>query len=156
MKGRYEGTDPHVAALLGMTGRQGIFPLFSVIARRPAGPTWESVLLLAVWFVRACPGGHIGPPLRRVGSLREPTGLFVAAVWRRGGTEPAPYTMVEGMRFFPQRAANAQGALSEAGSAERGAGQFGLCPITEPCITAHDVRRIDGHSARGYVGGCLN
>ena len=48
----------------------------------------------------ACPGGHIGPPLRKVRSLREPTESVFAAVWPRGGTEPAPYTMVEGMRFF--------------------------------------------------------
>ena len=40
----------------------------------------------------ACPGGHIGPPLRRGGGLREVTELVFAAVWRRGGTEPAPYT----------------------------------------------------------------
>ena len=64
--------------------------LTSVIAR--SGATWQSVPLLAVWLRGACPGGHIGPPLRRVEGLREPTGLFVAAVWRRGGTEPAPYT----------------------------------------------------------------
>ena len=64
-----------------------------VIPRSEA--TWESVPLLAVWFVQACPGGHVGPPLRRGGGLREATELFVAAVWRRGGTEPAPYTMVE-------------------------------------------------------------
>ena len=41
-----------------------------------------------------------GRPYAGVGDLRDPTELFVAAVWRRGGTEPAPYTMVEGMRFF--------------------------------------------------------
>ena len=117
MKGRYEGTDPHVAALLGMTGRQGIFPLFSVIARRPAGPTWESVLLLAVWFVRACPGGHIGPPLRRVGSLREPTESVIAAAWRRGGTELAPYTVAEGMRFSTK---GREGPGSAERSEERG------------------------------------
>ena len=44
-------------------------------------------------------GGHIGPPLRKVRGLWEPTGLFVAVVWRRGGTEPAPYT-VAGVLWF--------------------------------------------------------
>ena len=45
-----------------------------------------------------------------------------------------------------------QGALSEAGSAEREAGQFGLCPMREECSTVHNVRRFDGYAARGYVG----
>ena len=44
-------------------------------------------------------GGHIGPPLRGGGGSREPTELFLAAVWRRGGTEPAPY-MVAGVLWF--------------------------------------------------------
>ena len=38
--------------------------LTSVIARRHAGPTRQSVLLMAFWLRGACPGGHIGPPLR--------------------------------------------------------------------------------------------
>ena len=45
-------------------------------------------------------GGNGAPPLRGGGGSREPTESVFAAVWRRGGTEPAPYTMVEGMRFF--------------------------------------------------------
>ena len=45
-----------------------------------------------------------------------------------------------------------RGARSEAGSAERGAGQFGFCPMNELCSTAHNVRESDGDSARGYVG----
>ena len=68
-----------------------------VIPRSEA--TWESVLLLAVWLARVCPGGHVGPPLRRVEGLREPTEWVFAAVWRRGGTEPAPYT-VAGVLWF--------------------------------------------------------
>ena len=68
--GRRDGvTDSHVAALLGMTGRRESLPLFFVIARRPAGAPRRSVLLLAVWVWEACPGGHIGPPLRNVGGL---------------------------------------------------------------------------------------
>ena len=47
-----------------------------------------------------CPAGdgageHVGSPLCRVRGLREPTELVFAAVWRRGGTEPAPYTATE-------------------------------------------------------------
>ena len=49
-----------------------------------------------------------------------------------------------------------QGALSEAGSAERAAGQFGFCPMREECSTAQGVRRFDGHPARGYVGDSLD
>ena len=49
-----------------------------------------------------------------------------------------------------------QGALSEAGSAGIVAGQFGFCPITSEYSVAHNVRKSDRHSARGYVGGCLN
>ena len=45
-----------------------------------------------------------------------------------------------------------QGALSEAGNAEREAGRFGFCPMNELCSTAHNVRKSDRHSARGYVG----
>ena len=45
-----------------------------------------------------------------------------------------------------------QGALSEAGSAGIAAGQFGFCPMTSECSTAHNVRESDGHAARGYVG----
>ena len=37
-------------------------------------------------------GGHVGPPLHRVGWLWEPTESVFAVVWQRGGTEPAPYT----------------------------------------------------------------
>ena len=88
MKGRYEGTDPHVAALLGMTGRQGIFPLFSVIVGRPAGLTRRSVLLLAVWLRGACSGGHIGPPLRGFRKCHADPG-------ERAGTEPRPYMVAE-------------------------------------------------------------
>ena len=40
-------------------------------------------------------GEHVGSPLRGVGGLREPTKSVFAAVWRRGGTEPAPYTVTE-------------------------------------------------------------
>ena len=62
-----------------------------------------------------------------------------------------PHTVAE-VLWFPQRAATTQAALSEAGSAERGAGQFGLCPMNEPCSTAHNVRRLDWYPARGYAG----
>ena len=61
-----------------------------------------------------------------------------------------------GGAVFPQRAANAQAALSEAGSAERAAGQFGFCPIPSECSTAHNVRKSDRHSARGYAGAASN
>ena len=53
----------------------------------------------------------------------------------RAGTEPRPYTVGE-VLWFPRRAMTAQGALSGAGSAERGAGQFGFCPMREECNTA--------------------
>ena len=62
-----------------------------------------------------------------------------------------PHTVAE-VLWFPQRAATTQAALSEAGSADRGTGQFGFCPIIEPCSTAHNVRRLDWHPARGYAG----
>ena len=40
----------------------------------------------------ACPGGHTGPPLRGVGSVREPTGIGgKRCLSQRGGTELAPY-----------------------------------------------------------------
>ena len=44
------------------------------------------------FLMRACSGGHIGPSLRGVEGLPEQTELFLAGVWRRSGTEPAPYT----------------------------------------------------------------
>ena len=37
-------------------------------------------------------GGHVGPSLRNIEDLPEPTESVFAAVRRRGGTEPAPYT----------------------------------------------------------------
>ena len=40
----------------------------------------------------ACPGGHIGPPLRGVGSVPEPMEIGVKRrLFQRGGTEHAPY-----------------------------------------------------------------
>ena len=60
--------------------------------------------------------------------------------------------MVEETRFSTKGREGWE-ALSEAGSAGIVAGQFGFCPMNEPCSTAHNVRESDGHPARGYVGG---
>ena len=64
MRERYEGTDSHVAALLGMTGRQEFFPYFLSLRGGPQGRRGNPFFLLAVWLRGACPGGHIGPPLQ--------------------------------------------------------------------------------------------
>ena len=46
-------------------------------------------------------GGHVGSPLHNVRGLRKPTESVFVAVWRRGGTEPTPYT--EAGRFCGRR-----------------------------------------------------
>ena len=61
---RYEGTDSHVASLLGMTGRHDFFSYFLSLRGGPQGRRGNSFFLLAVWVWEACPGSHIGPPLR--------------------------------------------------------------------------------------------
>ena len=58
-------------------------------------------------------GGHIGPPLRNIEGLWEPTELVFAVVWRRGGAEPAPYAMGEGQRIRRKFWRGAEGAKKE-------------------------------------------
>ena len=163
------------------TGRRGRRPLRRVCGRRGVGtPPYEGENgantgvptdnpSVARWATAPFAQGSLWPAGAGGGGLpRQPVGpprndknfLSFRGAKRRGNSflsrqGSVPHTAAE-VLLFPRQAATTQAALSEAGSAEREAGQFGLCPMREECSTAWRVRRSDRHPARGYAGAFPN
>ena len=92
---------------------------------------------VGVFWAEACPGGHIGPPLREAGRCLGTNGNWRGTGASRGGAEPAPYRRNAsgaqhqadvGIGPYGTKRKPVATAQGSALSAEREAGQIQVLP----------------------------